>query len=255
MPTSPPKRHPPDPAGRGRPVGALVLSSLVLVGCRSAPATTPSAVVPIAPRSTARPLPATPRELVRQELDATLGAGHYQLLVVVSEGARVASLHRGEDGAGPYEALTTWRLEGRQLTGAAMFRSTQRVGVGPATAEHPGNGVISPAVTRANRELVLTMFHEVIDHRRPDAPALYLTEGYIQHNPIVAPGRAGLEELLRSLGPVPEDRVGRREDLVIADGQLVAVVSSFETGDRRVADLFRVEGARVAEHWDFTAVS
>jgi predicted SnoaL-like aldol condensation-catalyzing enzyme len=81
----------------------------------------------------------------------------------------------------------------------------------------------------------------------------WVQPGYIQHNPLAATGRdaaiAFLEPFFRD-HPDVEYSIKR----IIADGNLVAVHShgKFSRDDRGLAivDILRVEGCKIAEHWD-----
>jgi predicted SnoaL-like aldol condensation-catalyzing enzyme len=97
----------------------------------------------------------------------------------------------------------------------------------------------------------MTKFY--IDKKVREAFETWVQPGYIQHNPMAATGRdaaiAFLEPFFQS-HPDAAYSIKR----IIADGNLVAVHShaKFSTGDRGLAvvDILRVEGCKVAEHWD-----
>jgi predicted SnoaL-like aldol condensation-catalyzing enzyme len=97
----------------------------------------------------------------------------------------------------------------------------------------------------------MTKFY--IDKKVREAFETWVQPGYIQHNPMAATGRdaaiAFLEPFFQS-HPDAAYSIKR----IIADGNLVAVHShaKFSTGDRGLAvvDILRVEGCKIAEHWD-----
>jgi len=76
-----------------------------------------------------------------------------------------------------------------------------------------------------------------------------VAEGYIQHNPVDADGRAGLlgfVDYIESVGGV-EIEPAR----VLGEGDLVMVQSAMLFGgDKVVFDLFRVENGKIVGHWD-----
>jgi predicted SnoaL-like aldol condensation-catalyzing enzyme len=258
MPTAAPRVGRRAPRARTTIIVLTVALSAAGTGaCRREPTQPPGpSTSPVTrPPSTAAPATDDVSALVRGQLDASPGPGRYELLLVLSDGTAAASLHRTIGDAAPTELLTTYRLEGGRLADARAYRTTQRLGTGPVTGTYATAGTADNATIEANRALVLRMYHEVIDLRQPDAPARYMTEGYIQHNPIIPSGRAAIEAFIRRLGPAAPGASDRREELVIADGDFVAMVSVSGAGTRRIVDLFRVEDGRVAEHWDFTPVS
>jgi predicted SnoaL-like aldol condensation-catalyzing enzyme len=97
----------------------------------------------------------------------------------------------------------------------------------------------------------MTKFY--IDKKVREAFETWVEPGYIQHNPMAATGRdaaiAFLEPFFQS-HPDAAYSIKR----IIADGDLVAVHSHarFTKDDRGLAvvDILRVEGCKVAEHWD-----
>ena len=226
-----------------RMLGSVAVAGLVLAGCGS------NVPLPLEGGATQPPSPTDAvRPLVQQSLDGSLSTTGYELLIVVREGADVAAVYRAPESGTVYEGLMTFHLDGGTLTRTARYRSTQKIGTGPDTAVYATTGNPDPN----NRKLVLSMYHDVIDLRQPDAPGRYIAEGYVQHNPAVSQGRAGIEGLIKSMGPATAPST-RTESVVIADGELVLMVSEIG-GGARIADLFRVENGMVAEHWDFTPV-
>lgn len=73
---------------------------------------------------------------------------------------------------------------------------------------------------------------------------------YIQHNAQARDGREGLLEFVAALAAQGGAAVKIHRKL--ADGDLVAFHSTYGEGDARMVafDVFRLEGGRLAEHWD-----
>jgi predicted SnoaL-like aldol condensation-catalyzing enzyme len=229
-----------------RRMGGLAVAALVLVGCAQGQSSTATTTEFTEPPTADDKI----EQQVVKELDGKLGEANYEVLLTMSEGDSAASLHREVENNEAHEILTTYHLEGDKLAGAKRYRSTQKLGSGPMTATYESTGTPDPG----NRQLVTSMYHDVIDLRKPDAPARYLAEDYIQHNPAVEQGRAGIEKFIASAGPAPAGASTRTEALVIADGELVLMVSDLG-GGKQIADLFRVQEGQVAEHWDFVPAS
>jgi predicted SnoaL-like aldol condensation-catalyzing enzyme len=81
----------------------------------------------------------------------------------------------------------------------------------------------------------------------------WVEPGYIQHNPLAATGR---DAAIAFLEPFFRDHPDASYSIkrVIADGDLVAVHSHarFARNERGLAvvDILRVQGCKIAEHWD-----
>ena len=126
-----------------------------------------------------------------------------------------------------------------------------------ATVENPACGKPDPSADReANRKLVLD-YMEL--GRQPgklaEAVERYLSPDFVQHSADIPQGRQGLIDYLtpRMEALVAEGRnshLGR----VLADGDFVLVhrrvTSAQDPRGVAVADLFRVRGGQIVEHWD-----
>src|SRR5690348_13942964 len=86
----------------------------------------------------------------------------------------------------------------------------------------------------------------------------WLTERYIQHNPLVASGRA---EVVKFFGSRPKsstcDKLNAPVVAVLADGDLVTVVTVAERKDSKGQpytttwfDMWRIQNGKADEHWD-----
>ena len=108
-------------------------------------------------------------------------------------------------------------------------------------------GMKSAADTKA---LVLEAFDTLFNKRDYAKAAGFWSENYIQHSAHIAPGRDGLFNLIRSLPPT----LRYQNALIVADGDYVMLHGRFSGHDRPrawiAADIVRMEGGRLAEHWD-----
>jgi predicted SnoaL-like aldol condensation-catalyzing enzyme len=105
----------------------------------------------------------------------------------------------------------------------------------------------------ANTRTVLAFYEHVVKHRDFTAGARFLAPVLIQHRNDVADGAEGLAEFIdrmRAAYPRSQYEIKR----VFADGDYVILHVHVvrEPGARGSAhiDIFRVEGGKVAEHWD-----
>ena len=94
-----------------------------------------------------------------------------------------------------------------------------------------------------------------------DLAPKYMREDYIQHNPNVATGRQGFVDFFARLGgPQPiAPKVKAPLIAIAAEGDLVVLSFTREYPDPKDAtrkytttwfDMFRVQGGKIAEHWD-----
>ena len=104
------------------------------------------------------------------------------------------------------------------------------------------------------KEVVTKFMNEFyVEKRVREAFETWVEPGYIQHNPMAQTGRdaaiAFLEPFFKSH---PDIHYSIKR--IIAEGNLVAVHSHgvFTPGERGLAivDILRVEGCKIAEHWD-----
>ena len=110
-------------------------------------------------------------------------------------------------------------------------------------------GAASPALAQDNKALVLGLLSRGLAQQDRSYIMENVAEGYIQHNPVAADGRAGLlgfVDYIESVGGVEISPVR-----VLGEGDLVMVQSAMRFGgDKVVFDLFRLEDGQIAEHWD-----
>lgn len=113
----------------------------------------------------------------------------------------------------------------------------------------------------ANKRLVYDFWREVFEAGHVELAPKYMTESYIQHNPLVVSGReAFLEFLTKFVKPKPiEARVAAPLVAIVAEGDLVLMVFARELKDPKDEtktytttwfDMWRIEDGRMAEHWD-----
>ena len=98
-----------------------------------------------------------------------------------------------------------------------------------------------------NKALVLEAFDALFNRCDFAAAEKYFSPTYIQHSVGITPGRDGLFSLVRGLPRRYESA------LAVAEGDHVMVHGRFSGGGRPtriVVDILRIEGGRLAEHWD-----
>ncbi len=113
----------------------------------------------------------------------------------------------------------------------------------------------------ANKKFVYDFWREVIEGGHIELADKYMTEGYIQHNPIAPTGLKGFKEIMgQYVKPQPiQSKIKLDVVAVVAEGDLVVINFVQELPDptdntRKYTttwfDMFRIENGKIAEHWD-----
>jgi predicted SnoaL-like aldol condensation-catalyzing enzyme len=128
------------------------------------------------------------------------------------------------------------------------------------------NGDQYPLLTAAswqlavNKRLVFDVSRQLFDAGREQLAALYLTESFQSHSPLVAPGREGMLTELATRADRPiGTAIGSPLVAMFAEGDLVVQVTMHEhlhpsRSEARYTttgfEMFRVSEGRLAEHWN-----
>ena len=101
-----------------------------------------------------------------------------------------------------------------------------------------------------NKAIVLEAFETLFNKRDYATAERFWSDHYIQHSAHIAPGRAGLFDLIRTL---PET-LRYENQLIVAEGDYVITHGRFSGNGRPAAwiaaDVIRFEDGKLAEHWD-----
>ena len=113
----------------------------------------------------------------------------------------------------------------------------------------------------ANKRLVYDFWREVLEAGHMDLAPKYMLESYIQHNPNVPTGRAAFIDFFSKMSkPKPiEPTIQAPLVDVVAERDLVVLSFVRKAADPKDKtkvytttwfDMFRVDGGKIAEHWD-----
>lgn len=108
---------------------------------------------------------------------------------------------------------------------------------------------VSDERPQRNKALVLDAMTSLFQaHDATAVDRLYAAD-YIQHNPDIPQGRDALRTLVAGMSK----GVYYEPGMIVAEGDLVAIhgrIRGWAEAPQVVVDLFRIEGGRLAEHWD-----
>ena len=139
---------------------------------------------------------------------------------------------------------------------------------GAAFAQEPVVGVANPESLftdtnpklNTNKQATLHIMKDLLQCNHWDEADKWLTARYIQHNPNVASGRAGVVKFFGTRPRTPTcDKLTTQIVAVLADGDLVTVVIPREHRDPKDPsktyttawfDMWRFVGGKADEHWD-----
>ena len=100
-----------------------------------------------------------------------------------------------------------------------------------------------------NKKIALRALIGAFVDRDPSVVEQYFTPDYIQHNPSIPNGPAPITEVIARLAQDFSYEPG----MVVAEGDLVMVHGRYVGWGPKpmvAVDIFRLEGGKVAEHWD-----
>jgi predicted SnoaL-like aldol condensation-catalyzing enzyme len=105
---------------------------------------------------------------------------------------------------------------------------------------------------QANKQLVTNAYQRTFGDLDMTAVDEFFSQEFIQHNPTIADGPAGVKALVQMLASqgVPKQKIELKH--VIAEGDVVVLHSRYEMAgaEWRFIDIYRVENGKLAEHWD-----
>ncbi len=103
-----------------------------------------------------------------------------------------------------------------------------------------------------NKQLVTSAYQRIFGKLDSTAVDEFMSKDFLQHNPTIADGQAGVKALVKMLGSrgVPTQKIEFKH--VIAEGDIVILHSRYEMAGKemRFIDIYRIENDKIVEHWD-----
>ncbi len=141
------------------------------------------------------------------------------------------------------------KLSRSHLAAASVALLATTLGLGACTTAATNRADAS----KTNKELVVKVLDGAFNRYDVDVIREYVAENYVQHNPQVTDGRAGLSGFVEYLAKQPKNqRPSVEVRRVLADGEFVVSHSEYKWGPKTLAvfDVFRVKDGKLVEHWD-----
>lgn len=111
----------------------------------------------------------------------------------------------------------------------------------------------------ANKRLVYDMYRIVLQAGLADRAGEFIREDYVQHNPNAGQGLAGVQDYIRKTRPERPTEARLELPLINLIAERDYVMTAFVRPEKDAAgesyystwfDLYRIEGGKIAEHWD-----
>lgn len=181
------------------------------------------------------------------------GGGKVEVQRVFEDGDYVIA-HTKYDFFGPKAGIDIFRFENGLIV--EHWDNLQEIVSETASGHTQFDGpteVLDLDKTAENKTLVKNLLNDVFYGANPNKITDYIsTEQYVQHNPGVKDGLAGLGEALAALAEAGMPMVYEKNHIVLGEGNFVLSVSEGIFMKEKVSfyDIFRIENGKVVEHWD-----
>jgi predicted SnoaL-like aldol condensation-catalyzing enzyme len=106
----------------------------------------------------------------------------------------------------------------------------------------------------SNKQKVLSFYKLIVGQRKAELIPGFVLENYLQHNPTVPQGRAGITGMINYLKTLPPSPEGAKSPIIrsIQEGDLVVTHLHIQFMGKHmlVIDWFKLKDGMLAEHWD-----
>lgn len=103
-----------------------------------------------------------------------------------------------------------------------------------------------------NKQIVTDAYQRIFGDLDASAVDTYMSKDFVQHNPTIADGPAGVQQLVQKLISQGVQKQNIEFKHVVAEDDIVILHSRYEMAGHewRFIDIYRVESGRLVEHWD-----
>lgn len=103
-----------------------------------------------------------------------------------------------------------------------------------------------------NKKIVTAAYQRIFGNLDTTAVDQYMSNDFVQHNPTLVDGPAGVKKLIQRLISEGVQKQKIEFKHVVAEGDTVILHSRYEMGGHewRFIDIYRLDNDKLVEHWD-----
>ncbi|EXK77392.1 hypothetical protein FOQG_17894 [Fusarium oxysporum f. sp. raphani 54005] len=103
-----------------------------------------------------------------------------------------------------------------------------------------------------NKQIVTDAYQRIFGDLDASAVDDYISKDFVQHNPTIADGPAGVKQLVQKLVSQGVQKQTIEFKHVVAEGDTVILHTRYEMAGHewRFIDIYRVKNDKLVEHWD-----
>jgi predicted SnoaL-like aldol condensation-catalyzing enzyme len=103
-----------------------------------------------------------------------------------------------------------------------------------------------------SKQIVTDAYQRIFGELDVSAVDEYMIKDFVQHNPTIADGAAGVKQLIQTLISQGVQKQKIEFKHVVVEGDIVILHTRYEMAghDWRFIDIYRVKNGKLVEHWD-----
>ncbi|MEP7266428.1 MAG: nuclear transport factor 2 family protein [Saprospiraceae bacterium] len=110
----------------------------------------------------------------------------------------------------------------------------------------------SKAMQEKNKQIVTKAYQRIFGDLDTTAVDEFISTNFIQHNPTIADGQAGVKALVQMLASKGVSKQKIEFKHIVAQDDIVILHTRYEMAGKewRFIDIYRIKIGKIAEHWD-----